>query len=175
MELVKEKLLEAADENCRQVQKKCKERTLQIDDRVFLRRIQKKGESKLVPRWKGPFRILAQKNPGVYKLKELLTGKVTEQHIENIKNGTLIMARESEIPLNECPQARKPYPSEQVQEGRPPRRVPEGAPDDDWYDDTFWLTPEEMEGEIGNNTLPTQNDVNADKQDGRRISPRRKK
>merc|ERR1711874_576797 len=107
--------------------------------------------------------------------KELLTGKVTEQHIENIKNGTLIMARESEIPLNECPQARKPYPSEQVQEGRPPRRVPEGAPDDDWYDDTFWLTPEEMEGEIGNNTLPTQNDVNADKQDGRRISPRRKK
>ena len=175
MELVKEKLLEAADENCRQVQKKCKERTLQIDDRVFLRRIQKKGESKLVPRWKGPFRILAQKNPGVYKLKELLTGKVTEQHIENIKNGTLIMARESEIPLNECPQARKPYPSEQVQEGRPPRRVPEGAPDDDWYDDTFWLTPEEMEGAIGNNTLPTQNDVNADKQDGRRISPRRKK
>ena len=37
MELVKEKLLEAADENCRQVQKKCKEKTLQIDDRVFLR------------------------------------------------------------------------------------------------------------------------------------------
>ena len=174
MELVKEKLLEAADENCRQVQKKCKEKTLQIDDRVFLRRIQKKGESKLVPRWKGPFRILAQKTPNVYKLKDLLTGKVMEQHIENIKNEKIIMARESEIPLHECPQARKPYPSEQVQAGRPPSRVPEGGPNDDWHDDTFWLTPEEKDETVGSNTLPEQNEVNTDQQDSRRISPRRK-
>ena len=85
------------------------------------------------------------------------------------------MARESEIPLSECPQARQPYPSEQVQEGRPPSRVPEGAPDDDWYDDTFWLTPEEKKGTVSSNTLPAQNEVDNDEQDGRRISPRRKK
>merc|ERR1712055_1107203 len=67
LEVVKEKLLEAADEQCRQRQKKCSEKTLNVDDRVFIRRQQKKGESKLVEKWKGPFRILSQKNPGVYK------------------------------------------------------------------------------------------------------------
>merc|ERR1712121_4323 len=50
MEMVKALLLEAADQNCRQVLKKSKECTLRVDDRVFVRRYQKKGKSKLIPR-----------------------------------------------------------------------------------------------------------------------------
>ena len=139
MEVVKQKLLEAADANGRSRQKHCKEKTLAIDDRVFCRRIQKKNESKLIPKWQGPYRILAQKNPGVYKLKNILTGKISECHIENIKNQT-IMARESEIPLSECPAARLPYPEEEEEEvGKKVKRVPEGAEDDIYEDESFLL------------------------------------
>ena len=112
LQQVKEKLLEAADSSGRQRAKKCKERTLKLDDRVLLRRIKKKGESKLIPKWKGPYHIIAQKNPGVYKLKELKNGKITEQHIENISE-KVIMARESEVPLAECPEARLPFPDQE--------------------------------------------------------------
>ena len=141
METMEEKLLEASDKSARRRQKICKEKQLNIDDRVFIRRIQKKGESKLAPKWKGPYRISAQKNPGVYKLKDLATGKITEQHIENIKE-KIIMAREAEVPISECPNARLPFP--QTEENIPARqqkRIPEGHAADDWIDDSFWLTP----------------------------------
>ena len=167
--------MEAIDENCHQVQRKYKEKILQIDDRVFIRRIQKKGESKLIAPWQGPYRVIAQKNPGVYKLKEILTGKVTEQHIENIKSKKLIMAREAEIPLSECPRARLPFPLEQVPEGRQLRKLPEGAPEDDWYDDSFWLTPVEQEEAVRSNTLPTQEEkASTEEKVVRRVSPRTK-
>ena len=141
IEKVKEKLLEAADRNCRQRAKHCKEKTLKEGDRVFVRRLQKKGESKLIPKWQGPYRILVQKNPGVYKLKDLRTGKVTEQHIENMSQ-KYIMARESEIPLEECPEARLPFPKEETQlEGKEDqeKRIPEGDPDDNWEDISYLL------------------------------------
>ena len=140
METVKEKLLEASDRSARRRQKVCKQRSLNIDDRVFIRRIQKKGESKLAPKWKGPYRIVAQETPNVYKLKELSTGKITEQHIENIKE-KIIMARESEIPISECPRARLPFPSEEPTMDHKLKRIPEGHAADDWIDDSFWLTP----------------------------------
>ena len=136
MESIKEKLLEAADRNCRQRAKHCKEKTLQVEDRVFIRRIQKKNESKLIPKWQGPYRILSQKNPGVYKLKDLKTGKVSEVHIENIKE-KVIMARESEIPLVECPEARLPFPMEDTniaESLKPKIIIPEGAANDNWID-----------------------------------------
>ena len=83
----------------------------------------------------------SEKNPGVYKLKDLATGKITEQHIENIKE-KIIMAREAEVPISECPNARLPFP--QTEENIPARqqkRIPEGHAADDWIDDSFWLTP----------------------------------
>ena len=173
LEVVKEKLLEAADEQCRQTNKKCSEKTLNIDDRVFIRRQQKKGESKLVEKWKGPFRILSQKNPGVYKLKDLRTGKVSEIHIENIKQKVL-MARESEIPLEECPTARLPYPpNEEKEKGRPVSRVPEGGPGDDWIDDTFWLE-ESKEDAAKDGKLSSKNLQDNPPTVVRRVSPRRK-
>ena len=145
LEIVKQKLLEAADINCRKRQKVCKEKQLNVGDRVFIRRIQKKGESKLIPRWKGPYRILERKSPNVYRIKCVTSGKTTDQHIENIKSS--VIARESEIPLDECPNARLPFQEEEPEESVKPvtrRRSPrinEGSEHDNWIDDTFWLDP----------------------------------
>ena len=114
---------------------------MRVDDRVFVRRIQKKGESKLISRWQGPYRILSQKNPNVYKLKDLRTGKIVEQHIENIKE-KVIMTRESEIPLEECPEARLPFPLEVDENRTAPvikKRIPEGAEGDDYSDTSYHI------------------------------------
>ena len=139
LDKVREKLLEESDRSARQLQKRCKEKTLKVDDRVFIKRMQKKGESKLSPKWKGPYRVVSQKNPGVYKLRDLYTGKITEQHIENISQKVLV-ARESEIPLNECPNARLPFPQPEVQQvGRQTKHVYEGSLEDNWVDDSYWL------------------------------------
>ena len=161
LEKVKEKLLESADRNCRQRAKKCKEKTLKIDDRVFIKNIQKKGQSKLIPKWQGPYRIMSQKNPGVYKLKDLRTGKVCEHHIENIKE-KVIMARESEVPLEECPEARLPFPV-QEEEGtlRSKKHTPEGKPNDNFVDNSFWLRvpgydPNTLEGPMAISTADWQ-------------------
>ena len=145
---VKEKLLEHADRSARKLQKKCKDKTLNINDRVFIKRVQKKGESKLSPRWKGPFRVISQKNPNVYKLKDLYSGKFTETHIENISKN-IIVSREAEIPLQVCPNARLPYPQEDKEEvGRPQRQIPEGAQDDNYIEDYYWLRSREEIKEI---------------------------
>ena len=41
------------------------------------------------------------------------------------------MARESEIPLEECANVRLPFPPEDLEDkGRPATRIPEGAPGD---------------------------------------------
>ena len=167
-EKVKEKLLEESDRSARQLQKKCKERQLNIDDRVFIKRIRKKGESKLTPRWKGPYRVISQKNPGVYKLKDLYTGKITEQHIENISNN-VIVAREQEIPLEECPQARLPFPQEDEEDvGRKSNKIPEGAPNDNWVEDHYWLRSR------GNNTLRDNYKENSLEGDIKELSNERK-
>ena len=175
MEKVKEKLEEATDRNCRQRARKCKDKTLNIGDRVFIRKIRAKGEDKLAQRWRGPFRIKAQKNPGVYKLRDLRTGKITEQHIENIKDQ--IMAREAEIPLAECPEARLAFPRAEVVEaktGNKDARTPEGAQSDNWVDDSFWLNyaplqepleddedvPESQQQQKGRKKSPTQRKEN---------------
>ena len=47
MERVKEKLEEATDRNCRQRAKICKDKTLHIGDRVFVRRVKGKGDGKI--------------------------------------------------------------------------------------------------------------------------------
>ena len=127
---------------------------------MFIKRIQKKGESKLIPKWQGPYRILNQKNPGVYKLKDLRTGKVTEQHIENISE-KLFMARESEIPLQECPQARHPFPMLQEDDSKEPNHhkfVPEGAADDNFVDGSHVLVI--PQGSDPNMFEPSPQDMN---------------
>ena len=149
LQKVKEKLLETADRTCREKAKHCKSRTLRVDDRVFVKRIQKKGESKLMPKWQGPYRILSQKNPNVYKLKDLRTGKIIEHHIENIKE-KVIMTREAEIPLDQCPDARLPFPvmTDESPTSARRERIPEGVSADE-EDDSFYLdTPDNYDPDI---------------------------
>ena len=105
-------------------------------------------------------------------MKELATGKITEQHIENIRNRNVAIAREAEIPLAECPEARKPFPTEEREDGGV-SKVPEGHPTDDWFDDTFWLTTQQKEDVVKKNTLPPPDSQSKD-QPVRRVSPRRK-
>merc|ERR1712121_170353 len=104
----------------------------------------------------GPFRIKAQKNPGVYKLKDLRMGKVFEQHIENIKNQ--IIAREAEIPSAECPEARLAFPrAEEVEAktGNKDAETPEGGPGNNWVDDSFWLNyAPTQESQMENENVP---------------------
>ena len=82
------------------------------------------------------------------------------------------MARESEIPLAECPNARLPFPVKEVEgKGRAPKQIPEDAPNYNWFDDTFWLKTE-AECEHETNVIPRE--VETRKEVSRRVSPRRK-
>nr|XP_027217251.1 uncharacterized protein LOC113809775 [Penaeus vannamei] len=56
-EYVRDNLLRAADEQCRIRQKKSKDTTVLPGMRVFIKAVKKKGDSKLSPRWEGPFRV----------------------------------------------------------------------------------------------------------------------
>ena len=103
-DLVRERLLTAADRQCRLKDKSAHSSRVQIDDRVYIRFIKNtKGQSKLCQRWTGPYRVLAQKSPSVFKLRHIVTGKQIETHIENLK-----IVKESEAQLEEIPQARTP-------------------------------------------------------------------
>ena len=90
--------------------------------------------------------MLSQKNPNVYKVRCLKTGKITEQHIENIKE-KVIMARESELPIQECPEARLPFPKDIQEElqGSRTKEVPEGEEDNE--DTSFHLGTQQEENQ----------------------------
>ena len=90
---------------------------------------------------------MSQKSPNVYKLKELATGKLTEQHLENISE-KVILAREEEIPLVECPDARRPFPRTQQEDTWERKRQPEESPEDDWRDISHWLETDQLEGNM---------------------------
>ena len=88
-------------------------------------------------------------------MKDLKTGKITDQHIENISEKVL-MARESEVPLAECPEARLPFPlleKPTSNHSDMSKVIPEGAADDNWVDDSFWL----------NSSIPEENSVRSDR------------
>ena len=58
LEKVKEKLEEAFDRYCRLRARKCKDKSLNVSDRVFIKHVRTKVESKLCQKWQGPYRIL---------------------------------------------------------------------------------------------------------------------
>jgi len=113
-EYVRDNLLRAADEQCRIRQKKSKDTTLLPGMRVFIKAVKKKGDSKLSPRWEGPFRVVEQIRPYVYRIKHLQTEKMKEVHLENMK-----IALEASIPRSLAPEARRPYPQETHSDIRP--------------------------------------------------------
>jgi len=113
-EYVRDNLLRAADEQCRIRQKKSKDTTVLPGMRVFIKAVKKKGDSKLSPRWEGPFRVVEQIRPYVYRIKHLQTEKMKEVHLENMK-----IALEASIPRSLAPEARRPYPQETHSDIRP--------------------------------------------------------
>ena len=80
---------------------------LSINQRVFVRRQKKKGESKLAPLWRGPYRVVKKEKDNVYTLRELMTGKTTRVHLENMK-----ICPEASISHRDAPTAREVYPQQ---------------------------------------------------------------
>ena len=66
---------------------------------------------------------------------------MTTQHIENISE-RVILARENELPLAECPDARRPYPRDPDEVQAKTVTSSEGSPSD-YFDCTYWLDTEE--------------------------------
>ena len=103
-EIIRERLLASADRQIRYKDKTARPVRVKIDDRVYIKLVKnKKGQSKLTARWVGPYRVLTQKSPSVFKLKHIGTGKIIETHVENMK-----VILENIAPLQEVPQARTP-------------------------------------------------------------------
>jgi len=104
-EYVRDNLLRAADRQCKTRMKKSKDTSLREGTRVFVKAIRKKGDSKLSPKWEGPYRVVKEVKPYVYQLRDLQTRGFREVHLENMK-----VALEATIPRALAPGARKPYP-----------------------------------------------------------------
>ena len=122
-EIVQSKLLEAADRNIRVSEKKAKDCKIDTDDRVYVKYVKhKKGDNKLTPKFAGPFRVLSRKSPSVFKLKNLVTNKITEAHAENLK-----LVKEQFAPLDVFPNARLPLQNSHTEE---PDNVPQATPED---------------------------------------------
>ena len=103
-DIIRERLLEATDKQCREKDRTSKPININIDDRVYVKLIKnKKGQGKLTPRWVGPFRVLSQLSPSGFKLQHIMSGKIKTVHPENMK----VVAEES-APIDMVPQARIP-------------------------------------------------------------------
>ena len=104
-DIVKEKLLESADRQIRDNMKKAHDNKICVDDRVYIKYVKNKaGDNKLSPKFTGPFRVLSQKSPSIFKLKNLSNNKEIECHVENMK-----IVKERFAPLQDFPQARLPF------------------------------------------------------------------
>ena len=104
-DIVKEKLLESADRQLRDNMKKAHDNKICVDDRVYIKYVKNKaGDNKLSPKFTGPFRVLSQKSPSLFKLKNLSNNKEIECHVENMK-----LVKERFAPLQDFPQARLPF------------------------------------------------------------------
>ena len=111
-DIMRTKLLEAADRNARVTEKKAKTNKIDTDDRVYIKYVKnKKGDNKLSPKFTGPFRVLSRKSPSVYKLKNLTNNKIIEAHVENLK-----LVKEEYAPLDIFPNARLPLQDIQLEQ-----------------------------------------------------------
>ena len=67
-----------------------------------------------------------------------------------------VIAREAIVPLTECPLARIPFPMIEDETLAEAREVPEGAPQDDWVLDSYWLNVAPPEQQGTNPNIPPQ-------------------
>ena len=115
---VRDNLERAAEGRELQRMKKAKSTELSIHQRVFVRRPKKKGDHKLTPKWRGPYRVIEKVRPHVYRLEELGTSKRTRVHLENMK-----VCPEATVSRQLVPTARKIF-REQIPRGN---NTPPGA------------------------------------------------
>ena len=160
-DIVKGKLLESADRQLREGMKKVHDNKICVDDRVYIKYVKNKpGDNKLSPKFTGPFRVISQKSPTVFKLKNLTNNKEMECHVENMK-----LVKERLAPLEDFPQARLPFqwpedspPSPPI----PPHEPPAPSADPDAPQDIIVLdspttgrvTRSQTRALVGNMSLP---------------------
>ena len=82
-----------------------------MDDRVFIRKIRnQKGHNKLTEKFVGPYRVVSQKSPTVFKLRNLNDGKEKDVHTELIK-----IVKQRDVSLEEAPGANSPFPEGEIE------------------------------------------------------------
>ena len=105
-DIVKQRLIESSEASIRYRDKNVKENKIAMDDRVFIKKIRnQKGHNKLTEKFKGPYRIISQKSPTVFRLRDLKNGKESEVHTELIK-----IVKQRHMSLEETPEAGNPFP-----------------------------------------------------------------
>ena len=68
---------------------------------VFIKKIRnQKGHNKLTEKFRGPYRVISQKSPTVFRLRDLNDGKEKEVHTELIK-----IVKQRDIFLEDAPSA----------------------------------------------------------------------
>ena len=67
-----------------------------------------------------------------------------------------VIARETEVPHEECPLARLPLPIADSEAQGKAKVVPEGAPHDNWVDDSYWLNVAPPEQQRTDPNMPPQ-------------------
>lgn len=144
-QLVKQNLEKAADQRELQRSKKAKNSELKMGQRVFIRRIRKKGEGKFTPIWKGPYRVLENVRPNVYKIQEIGTRRTKVMHMEALK-----IVPETLISRQLAPDARKPY-SGLIRASNPCRTNYDLSDSNSYYDEYDSDESEEIVTEKSNN------------------------
>merc|ERR1712055_930684 len=83
-----------------------RENKISMDDRVYIRKIRnQKGHNKLTQKFVGPYRVVSQKSPTVFKLRNLNDGKEKDVHTELIK-----IVKQRDVTPEEAPGLNSPFP-----------------------------------------------------------------
>ncbi|ROT68547.1 hypothetical protein C7M84_013301, partial [Penaeus vannamei] len=101
---VRENLEQAADGREQQRSKTAKSTELHTGQRVYVKRMKKRSDSKLTPIWRGPYRVVEKLKGHTYKLEELGSKKIIKVHLELMK-----IVPEASISRHLAPEARRPF------------------------------------------------------------------
>ena len=110
-DIVKERLIESTEAGIRQRDKSARQNKINMDDRVYIKKIRnQKGHNKLTQKFVGPYRVISQKSPTVFKLRNLVDGKDKDVHTELIK-----IVKQRDVTPEEAPGSNSPFPEEDIE------------------------------------------------------------
>ena len=110
-DIVRERLIESTEAGIRQRDKTAKQNKICMDDRVYIRKIRnQKGHNKLTQKFVGPYRVVSQKSPTVFKLRNLIDGKDKDVHTELIK-----IVKQRDVTPEEAPGSDSPFPEGDIE------------------------------------------------------------